>query len=33
MNQESSTMNKIIRTDTKNSDFLRLISELDAYLR
>ena len=32
MNQESSTMNKIIRTDTKNSDFLRLISELDAYL-
>ena len=33
MNQESSTMNKIIRTDTKNSDFLRLISELDVYLR
>jgi len=26
-------MNKIIRTDAKNSDFLRLISELDAYLR
>ena len=26
-------MSKIVRTDAKNSDFLRLISELDAYLR
>ena len=26
-------MSKILRTDAKNSDFLRLISELDAYLR
>tara|TARA_B110000003_G_scaffold2694_1_gene2906 strand:+ start:45748 stop:46197 length:450 start_codon:yes stop_codon:yes gene_type:complete len=26
-------MMKIIRTDAKNSDFIRLISELDAYLK
>ena len=26
-------MSKIVRTDAKNSDFLRLISELDAYLK
>ena len=26
-------MSKIVRTDAKNSDFLKLISELDAYLR